>query len=324
MFSYRTILKQAWLATWKHKFLWFMGLFATLVAGGGAWEYQVITQNLGQNPVEGSYMSLGGIVIIGDLLKNFFLGLINLFRQDIFTILNSLSILLITATLLIFFIWLAVTSQAGLVATLKKIFTSKKKSEDYTIRGSLTEGHRHFWRVLGLNILIKVLIYFIVFIIGLPLLFIAISDSSILFSVYIAIFIIFIPAAMGLSLLIKYAIAYQVIENKSFVASIEKGTKLFHDNWLVSLEMAVILFLLNFLFSGAALIILAIVLLPLFFMGVMFNLFWLIIFTLFLAITVVIFFGSILTTFQTASWTNLFLHLKDEAGMAKLERLFKR
>ncbi len=324
MFSYRNLLKQAWATTWEHKYLWFLGLFATLVAGSGSWEYQVVTQNLGQNPIEGSYIRMGSILTIGDVLKNFFLGLISLFHQDFWTILNAFSILLITAILLIFFIWLAVSSQAALVGSLKKLLTAKKKPEGLSVRDSLSEGHRYFWPVLGLDIFVKILIYFAFFIVGLPLLFMTVSDSSLLFAFYIFIFVIFIPLAMSLSLLIKYAIAYKVIENKSFVASLEHGTRMFKNNWLISLEMAVILFLINFLFSGIALVILALFLLPLFLLSLVFNLYWLMILILFIAIALVVIFGSVLTTFQTASWTNLFLHLKEKGGVAKLERLFKR
>lgn len=324
MFSYRNLLKQAWATTWEHKYLWFLGLFASLVAGSGSWEYQVITQNLGQNPIEGSYMRMGSILAIGDVLKNFFLGLASVFRNDFWTVLNIFSILIITATLLIFFIWMAVSSQAALVGSLKKLLTAKKKPEGLSIRASLSEGHRYFWPVLSLNILVKILIYFAFFLVGLPLLLMTISDSSALFALYIIIFVIFIPLAMSLSLLIKYAIAYKVIENKSFVASLEHGTRLFKNNWLISLEMAVILFLINFLFSGLVLIIFALFLLPLFLLSLMFNLYWLMILILFIAIALVVILGSVLTTFQTASWTNLFLHLKEKGGVAKLERLFKR
>lgn len=324
MFSYRVLLKQAWIITWKYKYLWFLGLFASLVAGSGSWEYRLITQTLGQNPVEGSYFRLGGILVIGDVLKNFFLGLTNLFQYDFWTILNALSVLIITLIFVGFFILMAITCQAGLIASLKKIIKSKRKPENLSIHASLSEGHRHFWPVLGLNIFIKLIISLVGFIVGLPLLFMALGDSPFLFAAYIILFIIFIPIAMGLSLLIKYAIAYRVLENKSFVASLEHGVKLFHNNWLVSIEMAIILFLINFVISIVALIVLALVLLPLFLVGLAFNLFWLTIFSSLLAITFIVIFGSALTTFQTAAWTDLFLHLKEKGGIAKLERLFIR
>lgn len=324
MFSYRTLLKQAWMTAWKHKYLWFLGLFASLVAGSGSWEYQVVTQNLGQNPVSGSYAQFEKFLALGDVLQNFFFGLGHLFQQDLWTILNIFSVLLVTATLLIFFVWLAVTSQAALVGDVKKILTAKKTPANLTIRESLSAGHKHFWPVLGLNILIKVLVYCAFFIIGLPLLFMTVSDSTILFVLYILIFIIFIPVALSLSLIIKYSISYNVLENRTFVASLENGFKLFRKNWLISLEMAVILFLTNFLLSGLVLVTFAIFLLPLLFLGILFNLYWLIIALLLLAIALVVIFGSFLTTFQISAWTDLFLHLKEKGALAKLERLFNR
>ena len=324
MFSYRNILRQAWAVTWKHKYLWFLGLFASLVAGSGTWEYQVITQNLGQNTINGSYMRLGNILTIGDVLRDFCLGFISLFQQDIWTILNAFSLILITIILLAFFVWMAITCHAALIGSLKKIFTSKKGPGHMSIRDSLSQGARYFWPVLGLNVFVKILIYCIVFLVSLPLLFMVVSDASILFAIYIVIFVLFIPSAMSLSLLVKYAIAYKVIDNQSLVASLEKGARLFRQNWLVSLEMAVILFLLNFLFSGIALIIMALLVLPLLMLGLMFNFFWLVLLSLFLAIVIIVMLGSVLTTFQTASWTDLFLRLKDKGGVAKLERLFKR
>jgi hypothetical protein len=45
---------------------------------------------------------------------------------------------------------------------------------------------------------------------------------------------------------------------------------------------------------------------------------------IFLSLIVAVLFGSLLTTFQIATWTNLYLHLKDNKGIAKLERIFQK
>ena len=324
MFSYRSLLRQAWEITWKHKYLWFFGLFATLVAGGGSWEYQIITQNLNQSMVDGSYFRLSGILALGEIVKNFCLGLVSLLQYDFWTVINALTILLLSLFLLAFFVWLAITCQAALVWDVKKIANSKKKDLTLSIREGLTAGHRYFWQIFSLNLLTKVLISFLLFIASLPLLFMVLSDTPLLATTYVVLFIIFIPAAMGLSLMIKYAIAYQVLDNKSFVSAIEAAEKLFRKNWLISLEAAIILFIINFLASGVLLIVMALILLPLLLLGLIFQLSWLVILTILLAIIIIVFFGSALTTFQTATWTNLFLTLKDKGGIAKLERLFQR
>jgi hypothetical protein len=324
MFSYRALLKQAWNITWKHKYLWFLGLFTAIIASGGSWEYQLITQNFSQSVVDGSYYRLNSVLTTSDLLSNFGRGFINLFHYDFLTILNALSLLLLVAVFFIFLIWLAVTCQAALIGDVQKIINSKKKDLKLSLRDSLTAGHQHFWSVLGLNVAIKFLIALIFFIVSLPLLFITIKDTTILVTVYTILFVIFVPVSMSLSLMTNYVIAYRVLDNKSLVASLEHGGRLFKKNWLISLEMAITLFIINFAVSGLILAIIAIFLLPLLLLGILLSLSWLTALALFIAIAVIIVLGAALTTFQVATWTGLFLRLRDKGGLAKLERLFAR
>lgn len=324
MFSYRSLLKQAWVITWQNKYLWFLGLFAALVTGGGAWEYQMLSQNLNQGLINGSYYQLNNVLALSDLVKNFLLGIVNLFQYDFLTILNVFSALLITTIILCFFIWLAVVSQAGLIYDIKKILNIKKKEPKLSLRESLTAGQNHFWSVLGLNLTIKIITAFIFFIISLPLLFLVIKDTAVLAIIYTILFVIFVPVFMGSSLMLNYIIAYRVLDNYSFIVSLEKGVSLFKKNWLISLEMGVILFIINFIASGLILIILSLFLLPLLLLGLILNLTWLTTLIVFFALIIVIIFGSALTAFQIATWTSLFLRLKDKGGIAKLERLFSR
>jgi hypothetical protein len=324
MFSHRSLLKQALNIAWKHKYLWFFGLFASFIAASGSWEYQILTNNVNQNLVDGSYSHLNNILAMGEMMRSFCLGIANLFQYDFLSILNALTIILVTLILLAIIVWLAISSQAALVDSVKKLLNSRKKDNLLSIRESLTTGHLHFWPVLGLNITIKILTCFIFLIVGLPLLFMVISNTTTLAIIYTVLFVIFIPVATGLSLIIKYAIAYQVLEKKSFVASLEHAEKLFRKNWLVSLEMAVILFIINFLASGLILLAMSLILLPLLLLGAVFNMGGLIIIVIALAILLIIIVGSFLTTFQIATWTSLFLRLKEKGGLAKLERIFRR
>jgi len=173
-------------------------------------------------------------------------------------------------------------------------------------------------------LMIKIVISLAFFITGLPLLFMVLSSTPALVTAYTVLFVIFVPVAVGLSLLLKYAIAYHVLDNKSFISALEHGRKLFAKNWLVSLEMAIILFIINFAASLIILAILTLALLPLLLLGLIFQISWLVILAMLLAIALIIVFGAVLTTFQTATWTNLFLRLKDKGALAKLERIFSR
>jgi len=324
MFSYRNLFRQAWDISWRHKYLWFFGVFAALAAGSGSWEYQIVSRNFNQGIVDGSYVRLYDILVLGEASRSFFLGLINIFSYDIWTILSLLSIVILSAVFLIFFIWLAITSQAALVSDSKKLLEAKKKEPVLSIRSGLTEGHRYFWPLLGLNFLIRVLVAAVMFLVSLPLLFMVIKDTSLLAIIYTVLFIIFIPLAMGLSLMVKYSIAYEVLDKHSLVSSLEHGWRLFKKHWLISVEAAIILFLINFVASMVLVTLLAIFLLPLLLLGLIFQLIWLVALTVFLLIAIIVFFGALMTSFQTAAWTNLFLQLKNGSGLAKLERIFSR
>lgn len=325
MLSYRNLLKQAWLITWKHKFLWFFGLFSTLLAAGGSIEYKMLDQNINQGLINGSLLSAGSFAQLIYTLKTLCLGFINLFTYDILTIINVLTIILICLTLMITLLWLAVSSQGALVISVKKIISNNKKKEEVlTIRDGLTAGHKKFWKVLGLNVIIKLAVNAILFIISLPLLLLALRDSNWFVLVYIILFVIFLPVAVSLSLMLKYAIAYSVLDNEKFITSIEKAHKLFRKNWLISLEMAIILFIINFFAGLAILIAMAILFFPLFLVGISFNFFWLVVLMVLLALIFLVLCGSALSTFQISTWTNLFIRLKDGSVLAKLERIFSK
>lgn len=324
MFSYRSILKQAWVISWKHKYLWFFGLFASLAVAGGTMEYQFASHGLGQGLINGSFDKLDGLLAASIILQALWSGIVNLFNQNIFIILNTFSVTLLLLTFLVVFVWLAISSQAALVDNVKKIINAKKNLDISSIREGLTIGSRHFWPVLGLNILIKLLIGFCFFIISLPLLLMTLNDSSWFIVLYTIFFVIFIPIAVSLSLVVKYAISYQVLENKSFVISLEHAWRLFKKNWLISLETALLLFAINFLASFLLLLILFILFFPLILVSLLFSLTWLMFILFGLSLLVTVAFGSLLTTFQVSAWTDLFLNLRENQGLAKLERFFSR
>jgi len=324
MFSYRSILKQAWLIAWKHKYLWFFGLFASLTIAGGSMEYQFITQTFSQGIINGSYQGLNSLLAINELSQQIWFGLIDLFSQNIIVIINALTILLLTLTIITVFVWFAISSQAALVDSVKKILNPKKKASIIGIREGLTIGNKHFWSVLGLNILIKLLISFAFFIVSLPLLFMVISDNPSFAIAYTILFVIFIPVSVSLALIVKYAISARVLENKSVTESLEKAFVLFKKNWLISLELALLLFIFSFVFSAILLIAIAIVFFPFLWLSFMFSITWLSFLLMFLCIAVIIIFGSWLTTFQITSWTDLYLHLNEDKAVSKLERIFHK
>lgn len=321
MFSYRFFLKQAWNITKRYRHLWFFGIFAALTAIGG--EYQIIAQGLNSQP-GGVFVSNGFLMLYTLFNPSFYAGLGNLALANPAAFWSLLAIFVLTLVLIAIMIYLAMVSEAALVEQSAQIIISKKKKEKLSISDGITSGNHHFWRVLALNITNNVTILLSFFLISLPLVFLMIKDAGYLTFIYLLLFLIFIPLSLSIALIVKYAIAARVLENKSFVASLEKGWKIFKNNWLVSLEMALILFLINFAVGIVTLTVLFLFFLPLLLLSMQLYAPFLIALSFLLILAVMVVAASILNTFQIASWTGLYLHLLENKGRSKLERLFQR
>ena len=321
MFSYRSLLKQAWKITWEHKYLWFFGLFSSILSAGGG--YRLLSNNLSANYSGDFWSGLSGLLDLKFFYQNIIQGLGNMFRSDWLFALDNILGLILTALILAFFIWLAIACQGGLISHVNKIINHKKKgTPDLLIKDGLTAGHQKFWALLSLNILFKILVNFAFIIITIPFLFIALADSSFLGAAYIILFLIFIPLAIALNLIVKYAMAYNVIEHNRFVEAIENAWRLFKKNWLISMEMLVVLFIINFVAGLLILLFLAIFVLPLFIVGVTLVIPWLSLLMIIIAIIVIALAGSVITSFESAGWVSLFVRLEEKGGQAKLERIF--
>lgn len=317
MFSYRKILKQSLNITWHNKHLWFFGLFATFLGAGG--EYQIINKVVESN---------------GDSALNGINRFFSIFNPDLWSSIGpyftenprgallSVTLLLLALAIFIFLVILSISSQAALVDQAKKLYNKEKK--DLGVSKGMLIGQSHFWPVLGVNILIKVIITCIFFLMALPIILTA-SNSWLPITIYIILFLIFIPVVIGLSLIAKYTIAYIVIKGNKFVEAIDNAFKLFSRNWVVSLEMAFILVMVNIIVGLIMLIAIFALVAPFIILSLIFAnfaIFWLIAFIgLALLILAIVWFGSMLTAFLINSWTKLFLELLDKKGVSKIKRL---
>ncbi|MBI4281099.1 hypothetical protein HY628_02800, partial [Candidatus Uhrbacteria bacterium] len=186
------------------------------------------------------------------------------------------------------------------------------------------------WPIAGLHVLAKLLIAAAFLISSLPLILASESLTTANLLLYFLSFLIFFPLVLITSFITIYAAAAMVIDRLSFSKSVRKAWSLFHQNWLISLETALILFgvtvLVNLLLAlcillftipallmlGAALVVgssaLVSLVITFFMIGI---------------VILVIFFGAGLTTFSLASWTLLYLRLSRQGAVAKLLRLFQ-
>lgn len=323
MSLYRTILKRAWDNTWQHKYLWFFGLFAALLGNGG--ELELIFRNYdGQArdvlfPTWQRFAETG--IFNGSALSN----IANLARTEPYTLFLALTTLFIIVLLVMFILWLTIVSQVAIVHNTAKI----KHDKEHDFKDGIMQGIKNFWPVLGFNLIIKLISAVLLFLIGLPIFFGFVKTTFTINLTYVLMFIIFIPISLVLSFVFKFAIVHTVVKGQKFLESIKSGFELFKKNWLVSMEMAILLFFINFLTGIALLMMFLILAVPLLFAILMFSKlfafinFWLFIMSaIILLLLMVVFVGSMLSTFQISAWTHLFMELVGKGGVSKLVRVF--
>jgi hypothetical protein len=317
---YRNILKQAWQLTWHNKYLWWFGIFAALLGNGG--ELEILFNNIGNDPKQALFPAWQNIASTGVFRISTLNNIINLFRQDFLNMILVLIISLIVLAIILFIVWLVIVSQAAIVNNASLVISDKKN----TFRDGMDSGVLNFWPILILNILIKAVIYALLIIISLPMIFYQGNTSANIF--YILSLMIIVPIAIVLSFVMKYAIAYVVINKLKVGQALKQSWRLFRKNWLISFEMAVILFFIN-LFVGLGIVLTILTLaVPFLFLGLIFYYSfsligsWLIAGLAFVSfIFIIILFGAALSVFQISSWTGLFLELDKNLGTSKLVRM---
>ncbi|QQS60515.1 hypothetical protein IPN41_00850 [Candidatus Falkowbacteria bacterium] len=327
MTFYRSIIRQAILISWHNKYLWFFGLFATLLSSN--FEIELVNRftNGGATPYDFQRWWETGI-FNGQTWINFF----QLATTDTATFISIILLVAVLITLAVAIIWLAIVSQVALVNSASKIISNAKKSinaKNHDTSLGLQEGRKHFWPVLGLQVLVRVLVYGLAATTVIPVL-LWVSKPTLTFSLaYLVIFLIFFAIALAISLVAKYAIAAITIKGQRFSQAISSSWDLFWKNWLVSLEMAFILFAISIIATFAIILAILIVGIPVVFLLLLtlyLNSF--ILWVSVIAIGAIISFGiliiggSIVTVIQTVAWVTLYNQLNGKGVESKLERVF--
>jgi hypothetical protein len=324
-------LKKSLAITFSHKNLWFFGIFAALIGGVGQY-----TMSFSQSPEDWTANVFSAMALFfgqsanGDVFTN----LVHLFKSDLVSALIFTSFILIVIVVSLFVLWLAVVSQGGLVNNGAILIKGNGKKEITPIRDGLNMGIKKFWPVLGFDVITAALTCFFAALVGLPLVFMSTVAGSSVFLIYVGLFIIFIPLALIFSFVTRYAINYSVIKQRKFVDAFLDAWRLFGKYWLVSIEMALILFMIDFLFVFVLILLILVLAIPYIFLVRILSLaFFVVMGTggfsqialtagLFLALIVIVLGGAVITVFKTVAWTDIFINLVEKkGGLAKLERL---
>ena len=201
--------------------------------------------------------------------------------------------------------WIIIASE---ISIIKSTIQLDNKEKPKFIK-SLIGAKQNFFSVLGLHIISKIITFILIVGICLPLL-IFVVNSSISYRLPIAfvVWVIFLPIAIIISFIFKYAINFVVLKGEKFSQSIKDAWMVFKTNWMISIEMSIWILIINLVVGFLLLLITQIVIVP-------FDLVALsmvgggvreIFFTKILPIFLLyVFVGSIVTVFQISSWTLL-------------------
>lgn len=321
---YRPILKKAWAITRQNKFLWIFGLFAALAGNGGIYEILVKSfervVSRGEIFLEKTPWLWQWSIFVWPRLEEVSEKaplFVNLFWFLFLVILIILGIV----------ICLNIVSRAALINCVRKIVIKRKTD----FKDGFTIGKKYFWQILGLNILAKALIFSLLVVSTIPVMFF-ITDGSgnigLNLSLYLVSFILFVALAIFVSFMAIYASCFVVINDLPFVEAIRASWRLFIKNWLASIEVALILFLITFGVGIGVIVLSLLYLLPVALLLVAFAYlelnfsFWLFAFWAALGwLGGILYVGAVLGTFQSSTWTILFLELNKKKIWSKLLRL---
>ena len=316
---YRTILKKSWEITIKNKFLWFFGLFAAIAGNGGI--YEIFVKGFDKISKSGELSREQSLWSYLDINK-----LETFYEKTPLFVSIFWFIFIIILIIILVVICLSVISKGAIINSAKNLSAKKKVS----FKDAWAYGNKYFWRLLGLTVFSKAVIFGLLILITLPVMFfISGGDGNFTWNLvlYILSFVLFTGLALLVSFMTVFAACFVVVEEYSLVEAIHSGMRLFIKNWLTAIEMALILFTVSFTVGLALILFTILYLIPVCLLLLAFTYLDLVLGFWFIAclsalfwVAIVMGIGAFLSTFQLSAWTLLFTELNKGKIWSKLLR----
>jgi hypothetical protein len=325
MSLYKNIFKDSLKLTWKNKYFWLLGVFTIFFSTSV--EIDMMDNFFGPNRL---YLYNYKTILDNNLIKGGFMkGLSSWLQNDPSSFFRMLSFALIFLAVFLFLLLIASFAQIVITghsaALVKSGSVSLKNPKRFSLLQNLKQSKKQILPISVLNLCLKLMVNIALIIITLPMI---ISQSTSVNWLYIVLFILLFPAAIVAAFVVRYIACYIIVQGQAFWAAVRSGWALFKANWLISVEMSLVLFLVNIFGSLAVIFIILAIANPLWFLGILFNQYiYSGGFYIVLAISYIIFFilfalgASLLAVFNITSWTNLFLKLDKTGGESKIVRL---
>ena len=315
---YREALSASFLFSWKQKKLWVFGLLAAMLGQMGMAEFIVKVLKIGSTNSTAKLLLFPTFVRSGDW--NFFVPI----DVKIWAIVLGLLLFGIFS----FLVFAAVSSQGAIIHSVAK---SVKKNKLPKMGDSWHVGVHHAGRLFFINVIKKLVLFISSLFIGIFIFDLVVDFSFLSFFLYLLLFIVAAVISLSITIMSIYAAGYVVVEQYSFVESLQSAWKLFKNHWLVSIEVGFIVLLAEIIMVVFAIWGVAILFLPtmiIWFMSVLSlnSALWVAGTTIatILSSIFVMLLGSFFTVFTTSVWTYLFMKMHKVGIVSTISHAFRK
>lgn len=241
---YRNILSESWKITLERKWLWIFAFLASILSSGGV--YEVAFRGLKNIKQSANFLQqvLSGSLPGYDTIVQYIQQLAQSDATQIQTVLTI-------ATLAFFlFIFVSVCAQGVVLLSVR----GKHK----TLNEQIKKSKSLFWPLFGINLISKLLVLLFMFLSTLILL-LFMTETNLLYSVIsFASFFLFLIATIIISSVSILSFVSIAKHDHTMIDAIHESLIIFKKNWIVCLEMGVLIFFISTL---AAMVNIGIVLL---------------------------------------------------------------
>ncbi len=236
-FYRREVLQQAWAIIWRKKYLWFIAFFGGLASYGG--EVNFLFRKFNAVATFQSYLVAIRKLFVEGKAQTYLHQFTHVFQQAPGVILGYLGVGL---AILVIGLWLMFVSQGAVIRIVGR--SQEKKSSDFL--DGVATGAEKFWAIVQLNI-IAVLLGWAGWIIvaGLPATIYFLSGQVAWAEIARVGAVVSVLLSAIITLVTQYSTAAVILRGLSPVPALADSWKLFRRNVAVSIEMALIIFLIN-------------------------------------------------------------------------------
>lgn len=310
--TYQQALSHACELAWKHKTLWALGLLSAVVAQFGLGDFFGRLLFLYQQ---------GGVGLMSSSILNNFSWIMPS-AMSWATILGFIWLTGLVILLTITIIFITITAQGALISYASNYF--KNKNFD-NLTKAWNKSIGHFWQLLKINILYKLLFCAILLSSASVIKVWVLAETTLLQIILGFVLGLLLFVYLVFSIVYFYVIAYVVVDNQLLPIAAKKAWNLFDRHVLVSIEIGLLMMLLNLLLIIAGSTALLLAFLPSLVLWIVAGIFG---FTglaslglglgLLLWLIIILIMVAVFNVFNTSAWVYLFIKMHKEGVVSRV------